>query len=115
MRRMTRLSLWSLMLIFCVLMTACGKKEASGYNQYVDSFTSGQVSRTQSVVLVLSQDIAEDRLAKLDAADIMELSPSAKGKYAFADAHTLVFTPSEGLERNAEYTVTTDIAELFPE
>ena len=115
MRRMTRLSLWSLMLIFCVLMTACGKKEASGYNQYVDSFTSGQVSRTQSVVLVLSQDIAEDRLSKLDAADIMELSPSAKGKYAFADAHTLVFTPSEGLERNAEYTVTTDIAELFPE
>lgn len=115
MRRMTRLSLWPLMLIICMLMTACGKKEDSGYNQYVDSFTSGQVSRTQSIVLVLSQDVAEDRLAKLDAADVMELSPSAKGKYSFADAHTLVFTPSEGLERNAEYSVTTDIADLFPE
>lgn len=113
-------TLWSMAMatflaIITLLFCACSEKQVSAYNPNVDGFTSGQVSCSGSIVLVLSKDVDEETQKSVDLSKLLSLSPSAEGRVAFADARTVVFTPSVPLERGTEYTVTADIRAMFPD
>ncbi len=113
-------TLWSMAIatflaIITSLFCACSERQVSSYNPNVDGFTSGLVSCSESIVLVLSKDVDEERQKSVDLSELISLSPSAEGRVSFADARTVVFTPSVALERSTQYTVTADIGALFPD
>lgn len=83
------------------------------YNEYVSAFTSGSISRTAEVRVLLSRDVRAGLLDSINVADVMKLSPSVEGSYSFVDAHTLVFKPSTEMKRNANYTASVALDKLF--
>lgn len=108
--------MWLFVALLCLVPTACNQKaEPSGYNPFIDSFVSGQVSKTSDIVVVFTTDVDEKTLAKVDPADVMTISPSVSGRCRFSDGHTLVFTPDKGFDHATEYTVTVSVGDLFPD
>lgn len=87
--------------------------EAPQFNEYVAGYTSGNLSRKSDVRIVFSQDVPQGRLDSVKASDILTLSPQAEGNYSFADAHTLVFTPTGELKRDTRYKVKVKVDQLF--
>lgn len=96
-----------------ILLSACGERPASGYNKFVEAYTSGRVSRTGQVSVVLSRDVSDETLREVTPAKILSIAPEAEGRCQFTNSHTLTFVPTTGLERNTTYTVTADIGRLF--
>lgn len=100
-----------------VITMACGcsknSSEPTQYNQYIEAFTSGNVSRHAKIVMMTSTDIDVETMGKVDANDVMSISPKAEGKFTYADTHTIVFTPKGELERDTKYTVVADLSRWF--
>lgn len=101
-------ALSSLMMCFC-----SSKQTETEFNEHVAGFTSGNISRKASVYLILSEDIDADRLSKIKLEKCMSIKPSVNGVFSFADAHTIVFNPSEDMAYNTVYTVSADLDEIF--
>lgn len=116
MKILSKPRLWPLVALLCLVATACKQKgEPSGYNPFVDSFVSGQISCASDIVVVLAKDVDERNLSKVDPAEVLTIAPSVSGRCRFADAHTLVFTPDKALDHAAQYAVTVNIGEMFPD
>jgi uncharacterized protein YfaS (alpha-2-macroglobulin family) len=98
-----------LLLLAFALFTACGEKKRDlpaldpAFINYVSGFTSGVVSATSNVVLSLVADLPEAiREASLNE-DLLEIKPSVKGSYSWANSRTLEFVPEEMLESGTVY------------
>ncbi len=102
-------------LVLSALFSQCSDKgkEATSFNEKVVGYTSGQVSRGASVLLLLSSDVDESVYKESDLSKFMTISPAVNGKFSFSDAHTIVFKPSEDMAYDTEYEVTADLGELF--
>lgn len=100
-------------LAFCQCSNKDGKGSVPEFNEHVDGFTSGRISRKASAFLILATDIESSRLQELDPNKFMSISPSAKGSFSFADAHTIVFKPQGDLSYNTVYTITADMDKIF--
>ena len=99
----------------CCTGGAVHDAEIAEFNEHIAGYTYGSIPRRGSVSVIFSADVPESVLANVDAATLMRLKPAVEGKFAMADGHTLVFTPTAAMERNTEYTATVDVARLFPE
>lgn len=116
-----RLFVWGLLLLLVGLgFSSCsdsgsseGGIQAVKYNEYVKAFTSGAVSRNGQIYLVLSNDVDEAKLSKIKAEDVLNVSPSIKGSFAFSDSHTIVVTPTEKLPYGTTYSVKAKLDKLF--
>lgn len=104
-------------LIFCQCSSNDEEKAlvTPDYNEHVEGFTSGRVSRKAPIYLLLSSDLDAARIKDLDANDFMSISPSIKGKFVFDDTHTIVFKAEEELKHNTTYIVTAKLDKLFDE
>lgn len=104
----------SAVLLCAAALCGCtGKSGQSAYNQWVEAFSNGRVSRLSDVVLVLSSDVEERLRAAAPAAEQMSIEPSVAGSWAFADGHTITFHPDKGLDRGTTYRVTADLSKWF--
>lgn len=106
---------WTVATVLSLLLSACGERPASGYNKFVEAYTSGRISRKGQVSVILSRDIPDKTLRETAPAQIFSITPKAEGHCQFTNGHTLTFVPTAGLERNTTYTVTADIGRLFSE
>lgn len=102
------IALSSLLMCFC-----SSKQTETTFNEHVSGFTSGNISRKASVYLVLSEDIGASRIEKINLQKCMSISPSVKGTFSFADAHTIVFNPTEDMAYNTTYKITADLDDIF--
>lgn len=83
------------------------------YNEFISAYTSGSVPRSSQVRVLFAQDIPQGRMDSLKASEVMEITPKTEGNFTFADAHTVVFTPKNEMQRNTQYNVTVDVNKLF--
>lgn len=102
------IALSSLLMCFC-----SSKQTETTFNEHVSGFTSGNISRKASVYLILSEDIDASRIEKINLQKCMSISPSAKGTFSFADAHTIVFNPTEDMAYNTTYKITAELDDIF--
>ena len=106
-----------LLVLAAVLFSQCSEKEPKPvrpeYNEYVEAFTVGSVSRTGAVRVVFSQDVPQSVQDSLKSAGLLRLSPSAAGTCTWVDGRTLVFAPKEELKRNATYVATVAVDKIF--
>lgn len=119
---MKRLSLSNALLILLLsvatwLLTSCSKGNGANsvYNNYVEAYTTGRISRTSKIVVVLSKSPTAADVAKADLQDIFQFDPAIKGTCSMADGNTLVFSPAQPMARNTAYNVELNIDELFPD
>lgn len=74
--------------------------------EYIDGFTSGPVSRSAQVVIKFaSEAVSPEKAGTTADPSIMKINPAIDGDASWADASTLVFTPSGKLDWDTEYTV----------
>ncbi len=94
-----------------VLLTACktGSKITPVdpvYSKYVESYTSGVVSKTAAIRVRLSSDVSTaTTLNEPVKEDLFSFSPSLKGKAYWVDARTIEFKPEENMKPAQLYTV----------
>lgn len=108
-----RFAIWAMAAMLPLLLSACGERAASGYNKFVEAYTSGRVSRLGQVSVFLAYDVSEETLREVARERVLSIDPKVEGRCKFTDSHTLTFVPAAGLERNTTYTVTADIGRLF--
>lgn len=110
-------SLARILIALCcgVLLAGCSKTGVSegGYNQWVEAFSSGRVSRSADIVLVLSNDVSAELRSAAPASSQLRIEPEAAGSFAFTDDHTVAFHAEGGLRRGTVYTVTADLDKWF--
>ena len=115
----TRRFLYGLLTLAVLLLCQCSTSSIDtgtpSYNEFISGYTSGSVPRNSQVRVLFSQEIPQNIIDSLPAADVMNITPKAEGNYIFADARTLVFTPTADLERNTQYQVAVDVKKLFGE
>ncbi len=103
----------SVMLAFMLCQCSDKDKSTGEFNKYVAGYTSGQVSRSASVLLILSEEVSDEQQKKVSLSEVMSISPSVDGSYSFSDSHTIVFRPSGEMQYDTEYKVEADLEKLF--
>ncbi|MEP6675302.1 MAG: MG2 domain-containing protein [Ferruginibacter sp.] len=102
---------WTLLLAAVIVMPSCSKKEKwitvdPAYSQYVDAYTTGIISKTNSIIIRLAQDASTTHTIGEAVSDaLFSLSPSVKGKATWTDARTIEFKPDEWLKSDQLYEV----------
>ncbi len=94
-------------------LASCSGEEASRTNSHVETFTTGTVSRTETIKLYLNQDIPQETWESVKWEDVISFSPSAKGVFASPSPSLVTFTPDPEFDRDTEYTVTVNMSKLF--
>lgn len=96
---------------FVLLLAACktGSKIAPVdpvYSKYVESYTSGVVSKTSAIRVRLSAEVSNTiALNEPIKDDLFSFSPSLKGKAYWVDSRTVEFKPAENMKPAQLYTV----------
>ncbi len=103
----------SVMLAFMLCQCSDKNKSTEEFNKYVAGYTSGQVSRGASVLLILSEEVSEEQQKNVNLSELMSISPSVDGAFSFSDGHTIVFRPSGEMQYDTEYKVEADLSKLF--
>ncbi|MDO5571949.1 MAG: MG2 domain-containing protein [Bacteroidales bacterium] len=83
------------------------------FNDYVESFTVGDISRYSSIQLTLTRFIPEEMQNNEEICKCFSIKPKVKGKIDIYDGKKIIFTPSEPLQRDSKYTVEVKIDKLF--
>ena len=112
MRRCFLLFLLSV-LMFSFTQCSSTDENAVAYNEHVAGFTSGRISSLSSVFVILSEDLSEEQMKRVDLTKLFSISPETKGSCSFMDAHTLVFKPAEKFAFNQTYDVSVDLDEIY--
>lgn len=102
-----RLSL-KITLALLVLVTACNRSaNIPVYNpefvKHISAYTSGVIDRDGFVSIILSEPVANVKMEKVDANDIIDFSPRIKGKATWVDARTIKFVPENELPRGTVF------------
>ena len=86
----------------------------SQYSGYVESYTTGIISRASTIRIRLAVDAPTLHASNevLDD-DIFEFSPEVKGKAFWIDSRTLEFRPDEGLQPDKEYRASIKLSKLI--
>ena len=114
----------SAVLLLVALFFSCQKKDTQAiieenstqlekYKEYISDISSGVISKYDPIYVVLQTPIQgwsdNQELSK----DILEISPSVKGKLIAVNNRTISFIPEDSFEGNTTYTVELDLDELI--
>lgn len=89
------------------LSVRSGKKQNEVITRYIESYTSGIVSKESPIKIRLASDVQTVYSPDKALEDgILELSPSVKGKAYWTDSRTIEFRPDKDLDPDQEYEVT---------
>lgn len=111
----------SVLFLLPILIFSCGKKEIprakeipEAVKSYVYAYTSGVISKSESVRIRFSGSaVSEDLIGKEADSDILEFSPSMGGELVWEDDHTIVFSPKNNWESGQSYIGKVDLSEVF--
>ncbi|MEO6404483.1 MAG: MG2 domain-containing protein [Ferruginibacter sp.] len=105
----------SILFIACiciVFFAACSKKENvwisvdPAYAKYVEAYTTGVVSKTSSIRIVLAQNAATTHVTGQPVAEnLFDFTPAVKGKAVWQDARSIEFKPEKNLAPGQLYEV----------
>ncbi|MBX2967309.1 MAG: hypothetical protein KF845_14280 [Cyclobacteriaceae bacterium] len=99
-------------------ITSRGSKEPKtflnpAFAEYISSYTSGMVSSTATVRIVLAEDAVSDEVAGTEtSARLFSFSPSVKGKTVWLDKRTVEFRPEGRLVSGQRYEVNFGLSKL---
>lgn len=102
---------FSIILFSSLWITGCGgkKKKLSddpGFSKYIESYTSGTISKNAPIVVRLHPDWAsEHSLHEPIKEQLFSASPSISGQTSWDDDRTLIFKPSSTLKPGQLYTI----------
>ena len=98
-----------------LILMGCNNKGEEGlqYSNYVEAFTSGDVSRFTPVYLLLSQDVDSAYMNVGALKKALEIKPNVAGKFSFENNRTIVFRPENTFERGTSYSVNVDLSKLI--
>ncbi len=97
--------------LFFLFLTGCRKnlkwlEVDPAYAQYVESYTTGSISKTSSVRVRLSQDAKTTHsIGEPVKENLFEFTPEVKGKAIWLDARTIEFKPDNMLKPDELYNV----------
>jgi uncharacterized protein YfaS (alpha-2-macroglobulin family) len=83
------------------------------YRKYISYNTSGVISTTEPVKIVLAKDVDKWNPNQEIKENIFKIKPSVKGKLQALNNRTLIFKPENPLNPDTEYTVTLKLNKLF--
>ena len=90
-------------------------QDNQAYAKYIDSYTSGTISKKSFIRVHLSAAVANViDLSKPDDRKLLDFSPSVKGKTYWLDAQTLEFRPDEPLKADQKYDATLNLGLITP-
>ena len=102
---------WTFVAVSVMFILSCSKKEKwidvdPAYSQYIDAYTTGIISKTNSIVIRLAQDASTTHTIGEAVSDaLFSMSPSVKGKAIWTDARTIEFKPESWLKPDQLYEV----------
>ena len=96
---------------FLLAFISCKQKQPvaidPGFSKYVESYTTGVVSKKSSVIIRLTTDAPTTHtLNEPIKEDLFDISPNVKGKAYWTDERTIEFNPEEDLRAGELYTIT---------
>ena len=113
---------YALTVIFLLSLSACSDKDESSetdnlfkFKDYISYNTYGNKSIAEPIHIELQQPLEQFELTQEIDTDYVEISPSTKGKLIVENGRTLVFTPTEYLKPDTEYTITLKLNKLYDE
>ena len=95
-------------------LRATKERDLSAYDKYLESYTSGIISRESSIRIRLASDVQNVVSGAALPDDIVELSPSVKGKTYWTDSRTLEFRPDEEFKADQKYEVVFHLDKVTP-
>lgn len=103
--------------IFAMFFSSCSNNSDSNstpeYNNFVEAFTHGKVSRHSTIFLIFNQEIPNDKLDESRLEKLIIIKPKIEGSFHFETNKTIAFTPKNELESGTTYTVEADLSEWF--
>ena len=108
----------SVFILLCIFfMSGCKSDKVSksdpDYNQYVEAFTSGDISRYSSVYLVLEQYIDPSKMTDETLKKGIKITPNVSGQFLFAGNYTIEFQPDQSFDRNTTYRIDADLSKFI--
>ncbi|MBI34978.1 MAG: hypothetical protein CMP67_06400 [Flavobacteriales bacterium] len=107
-----------------VFFTSCKQKKEEKftyinpeYSTYISAFTSGDVSRSRGIRVVLTQPIDTNRFRIGEALpeDLFELSPSIDGVARYSDPYSIEFIPEKWFKSGTKYDVAFNLKSIVNE
>jgi uncharacterized protein YfaS (alpha-2-macroglobulin family) len=110
----------TLPLLFCMAFAlSCTQKNKlvkidPAFAQYIESNTSGVVSKKSSIIIKLAGDVVlAHSLLEPVKEELFSFSPSVKGTAYWTDQRTIEFKPAEELEPDQLYTISFKLGKLI--
>lgn len=89
------------------------QQDNQAYAKYVESYTSGTISKKSYIRVHLASAVKSlNDLGKPDERELLDFSPSIKGKTYWIDAQTLEFRPEEALKPDQVYEATLNLSAI---
>ncbi len=104
-------------LIVFVLFLLKGSQEVTAgnpdFDKYISAYTSGIVSKSSSITVKLTSELADlINRDEIDADDLFSISPGIDGKVEWADDKTLEFIPDEAMPSDEKFFIEFDLDEI---
>lgn len=88
-------------------------QDSQAYAKYIDSYTSGTISKKSFIRVHLAGSVKTvTDVGKPDERDLIDFSPSIKGKTYWLDAQTIEFRPDEDLKADQKYEATLNLGKI---
>lgn len=101
-----------LLLIGLVIVSCQDKKQSNvmEFSQYISGFSSGYIYRDDPVVIILTSEIPQEKIKKLQGQELVEMG--VEGKTTIF-ANQIVFKPEKQLEADKQYDVVVNLYKIF--
>ena len=84
-----------------------------GFSNYVNAFTSGVMSNSDNIKVVLIQPFEKAQMGEPVAEEVFEFSPEIEGQAYWLDNQTIEFRPNQKLSSGEQYTATFNLGKLM--
>lgn len=106
-------------LILLLFFISCKDKQQkippfnNGFSAYVNSFTTGIISRSSTIKIHFTRAIGDSNLLETMGEDLLTFDPDLEGRLILADQNTLEFIPNNKMKAGQVYTARLEIGELI--
>ncbi len=108
-----------LIFLVCILIccfSSCSnapQKAPLQFNSYIESYTTGSISRNQKIQLVFAHPIAKKFQTNGYLQEVIHITPHTDGLFTVLNNREVLFTPDEFLKEDTRYDVHISVEDLF--
>ncbi|MEO5910060.1 MAG: MG2 domain-containing protein, partial [Pelobium sp.] len=100
-------------ILYLCLKTKSNDENNPGFAQYIEAYTSGIISKKASIRIQLAGQIKTLHTLNQEVGkDVLDFSPSIKGKAFWVDERTIEFKPDEDLEPGEAYNAVLNLQKI---